>query len=142
MRLAKRLGLDVDPIFGPGVAVRRAIEVYPRPAEVTLFGRQRALQYKAKSRRSLDVRRAAFENLFSGLEGTVDASPAMNFHASSRWEFLSRGPVRRGAELPSIESKMKLTPTSAPTLASITGNTVLHAVALWGISCLGISSRR
>ncbi len=49
-RLAKRLQLDVDPRSGRD---RRAIEVYPHPATVVLFGLDRILRYKAKPGRDL-----------------------------------------------------------------------------------------
>jgi predicted RNase H-like nuclease len=47
-RIARELGLSIDPSFEPGSGVRRAIEVYPHPAIVALFELPLTLKYKAK----------------------------------------------------------------------------------------------
>ena len=54
-RCAKRLGLDIDPRSGRR---RRAIEVYPHPATIVLFGLPKILRYKAKPGRDLDLLRS------------------------------------------------------------------------------------
>ena len=55
-RLARRMGLSIDPYIEPGQPVRRMIEVYPHPAMVSLFGLSYTLKYKAKRGRSVDDR--------------------------------------------------------------------------------------
>lgn len=67
-RLARRLGLDVDPRSGRR---RRAIEVYPHPATIVLFGLPKILRYKAKPGRDLDLLRAELLTLMSYVEGVV-----------------------------------------------------------------------
>ena len=49
--LCQALGLDMNPRSGRR---RRAIEVYPHPATVALFGLGRTLKYKNKPGRSVD----------------------------------------------------------------------------------------
>ncbi|MEO5854009.1 MAG: DUF429 domain-containing protein [Nocardioides sp.] len=67
-RVAKRLGLDMDPNSGRR---RRAIEVYPHPATVVLFELGRTLKYKNKPGRDLDDLRSELLVLMSHLEGVV-----------------------------------------------------------------------
>ena len=67
-RVAKRLGLDLDPNSGRR---RRAIEVYPHPATVVLFELGRTLKYKNKPGRDLDDLRSELLVLMSHLEGVV-----------------------------------------------------------------------
>jgi predicted RNase H-like nuclease/ppGpp synthetase/RelA/SpoT-type nucleotidyltranferase len=54
-RVAKRLGLDIDPQSGRR---RRAIEVYPHPATIVLFGLPKILRYKNKPGRDLELLRS------------------------------------------------------------------------------------
>ena len=61
-RVAKRLGLDIDPQSGRR---RRAIEVYPHPATIVLFGLPKVLRYKAKPGRDLDLLRSELLTLMS-----------------------------------------------------------------------------
>lgn len=69
MRLARRLELDVDPqATGP----RLALEVYPHPATVTLFGLDRVLAYKQRPGRSVDDLRTALATLMRHLEALPD----------------------------------------------------------------------
>ena len=56
---------------------RRAIEVYPHPATVALFGLGRTLKYKHKTGRDLDLLRAELLALMGFLEGLADADPAL-----------------------------------------------------------------
>jgi len=67
-RLAKRLGLDIDPQSGRR---RRAIEVYPHPATIVLFGLPRILRYKAKPGRDLDLLRSELLTLMSFVASAV-----------------------------------------------------------------------
>ena len=67
-RVAKRLGLDIDPRSGRN---RRAIEVYPHAASVVLFGLDKILKYKNKPGRDLDLLRAELLRLMSHVEQIV-----------------------------------------------------------------------
>ena len=67
-RICKLLRLDLDPRSGRD---RRAIEVYPHPATVVLFGLPRTLKYKDKRGRTLDSMRAALLQLMDHLERVV-----------------------------------------------------------------------
>ena len=72
-RLCKLLGLDMDPRSG---RKRRAIEVYPHPATVVLFGLGRTLKYKAKPGRSLDLLRGELLTLMDHVERIVTTDRA------------------------------------------------------------------
>jgi len=74
-RMTTRHALDVDPASRH---TRRAIEVYPHPAIVMLFGLTRTLPYKNKRGRDLEMLRAAQLRLLSLLEGLSTAEPAMH----------------------------------------------------------------
>ena len=67
-RVAKRLGLDIDPRSGRR---RRAIEVYPHPATIVLFGLPKILRYKAKPGRDVDLLRAELLTLMSFVADVV-----------------------------------------------------------------------
>ncbi|GAA3705147.1 bifunctional ribonuclease/(p)ppGpp synthase [Microlunatus aurantiacus] len=67
-RVARRLGLDVDPRSGRR---RRAIEVYPHPATIVLFGLPKVLRYKARPGRDVDLLRAELLTLMTYVEGVV-----------------------------------------------------------------------
>ncbi|GAB3198577.1 bifunctional ribonuclease/(p)ppGpp synthase [Nocardioides hungaricus] len=67
-RVAKLLGLDINPSSG---RTRRAIEVYPHPATIVLFGLSRTLKYKAKPGRTLDSMRAELLRLMDHVERIV-----------------------------------------------------------------------
>ncbi len=67
-RICKLFGLDMDPRSG---RKRRAIEVYPHPATVVLFGLGKTLKYKAKPGRSLDLLRSELLVLMDHLERLV-----------------------------------------------------------------------
>jgi predicted RNase H-like nuclease len=85
-RLAARLGLDLDPAVRPCAGTDTAIEVYPHPAMVSLFGLERVIRYKAKRGRDLESLRAAFETLFGHLETTL--GPVLRLDESERWSNL------------------------------------------------------
>jgi predicted RNase H-like nuclease len=76
-RLAAELGLGIDPHVQPGVPVRRAIEVYPHPALVVLFGLPKTLKYKAKSGRTVEARQQEFRTLIGLLEMLAGAAPPL-----------------------------------------------------------------
>ena len=67
-RVAKRLGLDIDPRSGRR---RRAIEVYPHPATIVLFGLPKVLRYKAKPGRDVDLLRSELLTLMTFVAGVV-----------------------------------------------------------------------
>ena len=71
-RVSKRLGLDIDPRSG---RARRAIEVYPHPATVVLFGLTRTLKYKDKRGRDLELLRSELLALMRHVEGIVAPTP-------------------------------------------------------------------
>ncbi len=68
LRLARRLGCQVDPAAGAGPGRRLAIEVYPHAATVALFGLDRRLPYKGRQGRPFEVRAAAFMRLLGCVE--------------------------------------------------------------------------
>ena len=67
-RVCKLLGLDMDPRSG---RPRRALEVYPHPATVVLFGLSKTLKYKDKRGRTLDTLRAELLALMGHVERLV-----------------------------------------------------------------------
>ena len=73
--LSLSLGLDMNPRSGRS---RRAIEVYPHPATIALFGIGRTLKYKQKPGRDLDSLRAELLALMGFLEGLADADPPLD----------------------------------------------------------------
>ncbi|CAA9327071.1 MAG: FIG00823336: hypothetical protein [uncultured Nocardioidaceae bacterium] len=73
-RIAARLGLDINP---RSRRARRAIEVYPHPATVALFGLGRTLKYKNKPGRDLEQLRREMLVLLGLLEGLADADPPL-----------------------------------------------------------------
>ena len=92
-RLADALGLDIDPASR---ARRRAIEVYPHPATVALFGLGRTLKYKNKPGRPLAELQAELLRLTGYLEGLATAEPAMRLTGSDDWQALVRAVERAG----------------------------------------------
>ncbi len=82
-RIAARLGLDINPRSG---RARRAIEVYPHPATVSLFRLGRTLKYKNKPGRDLDQLRSELIVLCGLLEGLGTAEPPLlvNGHPDGR----------------------------------------------------------
>lgn len=79
--LASRLGLDMDPRSASG---RRAIEVYPHPATIALFGLGRTLKYK---RRNPDVfdRRRQLVTLTTLVDGLAHGRPALRLTGHPGW---------------------------------------------------------
>jgi predicted RNase H-like nuclease/ppGpp synthetase/RelA/SpoT-type nucleotidyltranferase len=67
-RVCQRLGLDLNPRSG---RARRAIEVYPHPATVVLFGLAKTLKYKDKRGRDLDLLRGELLTLMSLVQDLV-----------------------------------------------------------------------
>ncbi len=73
-RVCARLGLDINP---RSRRARRAIEVYPHPATVALFGLGRTLKYKNKPGRDLATLRAELQLLMGHLEALATAEPPL-----------------------------------------------------------------
>ncbi len=71
-RLCHRLGLDMNPRSG---RERRAIEVYPHPATVVLFGLPRTLKYKQKQGRDVALLRRELLTLVGLVETIVETGP-------------------------------------------------------------------
>jgi predicted RNase H-like nuclease/ppGpp synthetase/RelA/SpoT-type nucleotidyltranferase len=104
-RLAKRLGLDINPSSG---RARRAIEVYPHPATVVLFRLGRTLKYKHKPGRSLETLREALLTLVHHLEGLPEAEPSMQVSDHAGWRDLVarvEGAARK-SELRAVEDQV------------------------------------
>jgi predicted RNase H-like nuclease/ppGpp synthetase/RelA/SpoT-type nucleotidyltranferase len=82
-RLCALLGLDMNPRSGRS---RRAIEVYPHPATVALFGLGRTLKYKSKPGRAVEEMRSELVVLMGLLEGLASATPPLDLApATSGW---------------------------------------------------------
>lgn len=79
--LAQRRGWRPDPALAGSLEEPVALEVYPHPAMVALFGLERVLPYKAKKGRPVDMRRAVFLELLDHLE----ALPELRLPESRRW---------------------------------------------------------
>ncbi len=78
-RIAERLGLDTDP---NSASPRRAIEVYPHPATVVLFGLDKTLKYK---RGPFESRHRALLQLMTLIEGLDDSTPRLRVNRSVSW---------------------------------------------------------
>lgn len=108
LALAGRLGLGVDPARIAERPVRLAIEVYPHPALVCLFGLETTLKYKAKRHRDRAARRRAFEELLRCLGKLAGFDPALDVATSPRWRVLVAEVDRAtsGAGLDRIEDEL------------------------------------
>lgn len=84
-RVAAALGLDIDP---HSRADRRAIEVYPHPATVVLFGLDRALKYKQRSGRTVADLRQALVQLMRLIETLHTAHPPLQVREDPGWRAL------------------------------------------------------
>jgi predicted RNase H-like nuclease len=78
-RLVEQLDLDMDP---NSIARRRAIEVYPHPATVSLFRLGRTLKYK---KGSVEDRRRELLRLMELIEGLADATPRLRVNHNVAW---------------------------------------------------------
>lgn len=87
-RLALELDLDIDP---GSRRPRRAIEVYPHPATVVLFGLGRTLKYKHGKGRTLPGLREALLRLMDLLDGLAGAEPALLLAGHGAWRELRAG---------------------------------------------------
>ncbi len=67
-RVAERLGLDIDPA---STGRRRAVEVYPHPATIVLFGLSKVLRYKDKPGRDVELLRSELLRLMDHVASVV-----------------------------------------------------------------------
>lgn len=88
---AKRLvlshGWSTDVALSPGPRTPVALEVYPHSSMVGLFGLDRVLEYKAKSGRTLEMRRAQFTELMGYMVRHCDQT--LRLTDSRRWHELT-----------------------------------------------------
>ncbi len=78
-RIAAALTLDIDPAAN---AARRAIEVYPHPATVALFGLPKTLKYK---RGAFGDRQRDLLQLMTLIEGLDKATPRLRVNHNVSW---------------------------------------------------------
>jgi predicted RNase H-like nuclease/ppGpp synthetase/RelA/SpoT-type nucleotidyltranferase len=78
-RIAHTLGLDVDPASSSS---RRAIEVYPHPATVVLFGLDKTLKYK---RGAFEDRQRELLKLMTHIEDLDTATPRLRANRNVSW---------------------------------------------------------
>jgi predicted RNase H-like nuclease len=83
-RIATSLGLNMDPTSG---SARRAIEVYPHPATVVLFGLAKTLKYK---RGPFEARQRELLRLMTMIEGLDEATPRLRVNHNVAWVELRR----------------------------------------------------
>lgn len=81
-RIASALDLDIDPNSSSS---RRAIEVYPHPATVTLFRLGRTLKYKSKPGRSVAQLRSELLRLLDLIETLAQATPPLRVTDNEGW---------------------------------------------------------
>ena len=86
-RLAEGLGLDIDP---GSAAEQRAIEVYPHPAIVVLFGLPSVLRYKAKPGRDVALLRAELLRLLAFLEDLDAGEVPLRVQDCAAWRQAGR----------------------------------------------------
>lgn len=105
-RLAHRLGWSMDPGDRPGRGRGVAVEVYPHPAMVVLFGLDRVIPYKQKPGRDLASLRAAYLVLLGHME--LSFGDLLGLGASPRWERIRAGVVgaKRKADLGRLEDEV------------------------------------
>ncbi|WP_029135629.1 DUF429 domain-containing protein [Nakamurella lactea] len=104
-RLAGALGLDLNPRSRRD---RRAIEVYPHPATIVLFGLDRTLKYKNKPGRTLPMLREAMLALIGHIESLAEAETPLRVTAHPGWGELVTivGQAGRKSELRVVEDQL------------------------------------
>ncbi|HVQ87135.1 MAG TPA: DUF429 domain-containing protein [Actinomycetes bacterium] len=102
MRICTELGLDFDP---SSTSRRRAIEVYPHPAIVSLFNLSRIVQYKHKSGRSFEFLREESIRLIGMIESLQSAPVQLLVTAHPDWMSLRQSVehATRKVELKRVE---------------------------------------
>ena len=84
--LAQRCGWAMDPAIAAGSMRAIAIEVYPHPAMVSLFGLTQVLKYKRGRGRSVAGRRAELLRAMAGMDEAFGS--LMDLARSERWSYL------------------------------------------------------
>jgi len=104
--LCRRFGWDPDPATPPGRTHSVAIEVYPHPAMVVLFGLATVLPYKAGRGRTADGLRTAFLTLLDHLELACDEP--LRLTSSPRWAQIRStvASAERIADLDKVEDEV------------------------------------
>ncbi len=108
-RIVARLseaGFVQAPHIHPRQAVRSVFEVYPHPAILSLFELNETLKYKARPKRSLDVRRSELTRLRDLLAGLKDGKPAVSMPETVRHRRID---VLRGLALKRYEDLLDAT---------------------------------
>lgn len=75
--LLAELGFRPSERIGAGEGGRLLTEVYPHAAMVALFGLEKTLKYKARGRRSLDDRLAAWQTYQAHMRGLAGHNPPL-----------------------------------------------------------------
>jgi predicted RNase H-like nuclease len=104
-RLSRRLGLAAS---AGSTAARRAIEVYPHPAMIVLFGLDRLLRYKHKPGRAFAELRDEMTRLLDLVEGLDAAEVPLRVAGHAHWRAI-RDTVERAnrkADLRRIEDRI------------------------------------
>jgi predicted RNase H-like nuclease len=78
-RIANALTLDMNPV---STSTRRAIEVYPHPATIALFGLEKTLKYK---KGTFETRQHELLQLMTLIEGLDKASPRLRVNHNVSW---------------------------------------------------------
>jgi predicted RNase H-like nuclease len=78
-RIANALTLDMNPA---STSTRRAIEVYPHPATIALFGLEKTLKYK---KGTFEARQHELLHLMTLIEGLDKASPRLRVNHNVSW---------------------------------------------------------
>jgi predicted RNase H-like nuclease len=99
LRLVAQLGLDPAPYSR---ADRRAVEVYPHPATIVLFGLDRTIKYKHKPGRDLAFLRSELLRLIGHLESLDESDPPLHLAESVDWQR-----VREAVRSASRKSELK-----------------------------------
>ncbi|GAB6902907.1 DUF429 domain-containing protein [Kineosporia succinea] len=105
-RIAHALKLDLNPRSGRG---RRAMEVYPHAACISLFRLGRTLKYKAKPGRTRDLLQSELLRLMGLVGGLAGAEPPLHLdRPGSRWPELieAAGGAVRKSELRVVEDQV------------------------------------
>ncbi|QHT55171.1 DUF429 domain-containing protein [Cellulomonas sp. H30R-01] len=105
-RLADAHGWDVDPAHRPDGTRTVAIEVYPHPAMVALFGLGRVIPYKVKPGRSREALRDAWGALLDHVDRVC--GPVLRTDENQRWAEIRRtvAGAARISELRSVEDEV------------------------------------
>jgi len=104
LRLVRAHDWHTDPELATSTPI--ALEVYPHSSMVGLFGLDRVLEYKAKTGRTPDMRKAEFKRLMESMVRHCDHSLRLSVHP--RWQHLTAAVARatRHSELNLVEDEI------------------------------------